>query len=79
MEAIQPTVGRVVIYRTLGRNYPWKPQVVPAIVSRVNADGTVGLALQWVDGEQREPLPEDGVGKVKQGNDPGQWSWPPRV
>ena len=76
MEPMQVTMGRVVIYKTHGRNFPWHPQLVPATVVRVNVDGTVALALHWATGEQAEPLPEAGVGSVKQGNEPGQWNWP---
>lgn len=56
--------GRIVFYKYAGGEYP-------AIVTIVNDDETVNLCVF------AEPLFY--VHNVPEGEDRGQWSWPPRV
>lgn len=69
-----PTIGRIVVYNHPGsadRKFP--PKQSPAIVQRVNEDGTVELFVMSTYG---------GIffnHNVSQGDGPSQWNWPPRV
>lgn len=77
---MQPTVGRIVHYTNLGdRDGKYPPEVQAALVTGVNADGTVALHVFYKTGQfdmpsvaQTDALPgsEDARGK---------WAWPARV
>ena len=70
---MKPSIGRIVLYNHPGSadgKYP--PSQSPAIVQSVAEDGSVGL---WVFGPKG--LHHD-TG-LKQGSEPCQWDWPPRV
>ncbi|GAB4485939.1 MAG: hypothetical protein OHK006_12950 [Thermodesulfovibrionales bacterium] len=82
-----PTIGRIVQYRIAQDEYR------PAIVVRVNPEGSVNLQI-FIDGSNDRPIPgasmrvnfrEDELAKgiawrtsVREGNEAGQWRWPPR-
>ncbi len=71
---MKPSIGRIVVY-----NHPGSadgkslPKQSPAIVQKVNEDGTVELFVMSVYG---------GIffnHSVSQGSGPSQWDWPERV
>jgi hypothetical protein len=75
MEAApQPSIGRIVVYNHPGSaDGKFPPKQSPAIVQKVNEDGTVELFVMSVYG---------GIffnHSVEQGDGPSQWNWPARV
>ena len=81
MEAteVKPTVGRIVHYTNLGDadgKYP--PETQPAIVTRVNADGSLGLWVLYPSGMFYMAAVEGEDARSK-GPGRGRWNWPPRV
>ena len=69
-----PSIGRIVVYHHPGSaDGKFPPKVSPAIVQKMNEDGTVELFVMSVYG---------GLffnHNVTEGEGPSQWSWPPRV
>jgi hypothetical protein len=84
----QPTIGRVVHFN-LGPTRGGIPAVWrPAMVVNVNSDGTVDLHVHVIntDGLVLDAPWSELVSApifvrscVKQGEEPGEWRWPPRV
>jgi len=74
MEEQRPSIGRIVVYHHAGSadgKYP--PQESPAVVQKVNADGTVELFVMSVSG---------GIfftHNTQHGDAPSCWTWPARV
>ncbi|GBF73086.1 hypothetical protein PA598K_01371 [Paenibacillus sp. 598K] len=64
---MKPTKGRVVFYKDSVAEYA-------ARIVFVHEDGSVNLAVDGHDGES-----SFGIQAVTQGDDAGQWNWPPRV
>ena len=82
MNEQQPTVGRVVHYQSYGTpNGEYKSEPRAAIITKVNieqdefGDGYVAS----VDLCVLNPTGMFFNQGVEQGNNPGQWNWPPRV
>jgi hypothetical protein len=71
---VKPSIGRIVIYNHPGSaDGTFPPMQSPALVQRVNEDGTVKLVVFSVYGGLFfNP-------DVAQGDGPCQWNWPPRV
>ena len=69
-----PSVGRVVHYFSYGTpNGEYKSEARAAIVTAIhNEDFTVDICVMNPTGLSFNQ-------KVKQGNEPGQWNWPPIV
>jgi len=71
---MQPSIGRIVVYNHPGSaDGKFPPKQSPAVVQRVNEDGTVELFIMSVYG---------GLffnHNVTQGDGPCQWNWPPRI
>lgn len=69
-----PTVGRIVHYTNLGdKDGKYPPEQQAAVVTGVNADGTVALKVFYKTGLfdiQSVPYSET--------YERGHWSWPPR-
>lgn len=68
---MKPTIGRIVLYNHEGLNGLPKEQY-PAIVQCVMKDGSLRLVAF---GPYDQCIRYD----VTQGDEPGQWNWPPRV
>lgn len=73
----KPSIGRIVRYQPVGseRGNNNNGEYAPAIITQVFDSAAVGVNLRvFFDGEV--------VGwrtSVLEGDNPGQWSWPPRV
>ncbi len=71
--APNPTVGRIVMFKTRGSAdgvYP--PRDFAAIITRVYEDGDISVASFGETGMRFEV-------KISQGNEGGQWNWPVRT
>lgn len=76
----KPTVGRIVHYRSDRPQDP-KGQPYPAVITHVWSDQCVNLHVLG-DGSfplVRQSPPHAMPTSVMLGNEPGQWSWPPRA
>ena len=70
----KPSICRMVVYHHPGSaDGKFPPKDSPAVVQRVNEDGTVELCVLSVYGGL---FFNHGVAE---GDGPGCWSWPPRV
>jgi len=71
---MKPSIGRIVVYHHPGSaDGKFPPKVSPAIVQRVNEDGTLELCVFSVYG---------GLffnHSVAQGPGPSCWDWPERI
>lgn len=71
---MKPSIGRIVVYNHPGSaDGKFAPKQSPAIVQKVNEDGTVELFIMSVYG---------GIffnHSVTQGVGPSQWQWPERI
>ncbi len=68
---MQPTVGRIVYYKSRGSaDGVFPPQDFASIVTAVNRDGTVGLATFSENGIRFEH-------SATNGQEAGQWDWMP--
>lgn len=68
---MQPTVGRVVYFKTRGSlDGVYPPRDFASMVTRVYEDGDVSLVTFGETGIRFEI-------KVKQGDEPGCWNWMP--
>lgn len=77
---MKPSIGRIVHYTNLGdRDGRFSPEIQAAIITGLNADGTVALnvfyrtgwfAMDSVDETQEKP----GTDAAR-----GMWAWPERV
>ena len=70
----KPSIGRIVIYNHPGDStgkYP--PMQSPAMIQKVNEDGTVEMIVFSVNGGLYFNH------NVEQGDGKCQWNWPPRV
>lgn len=72
--SMKPSIGRIVVYNHPGSaDGRFPPKQSPAVVQRVNEDGTVELFVMSVYG---------GLffnHNVEQGDGPSQWQWPLRL
>jgi len=70
----KPSMGRVVVYNHPGSaDGKFPPKQSPAIIQRVNDDGTIEMVVFSVYG---------GIffnHNVEMGDGPSQWNWPVRV
>lgn len=68
MEII-PTVGRIVYYKSFGSpNGEYEPEIRAAIITKVESENCVGLAIINPTGMFFNP-------NVTRGDEPGQWDW----
>lgn len=80
---MKPSIGRIVHYTNLGdRDGKYPPEVQAALVTGLNADGTVALHVFYKTGQfdmpaveyaQRDGCPADAAGSEAAS---GKWSWP---
>lgn len=72
---MKPTIGRIVHYQSYGTpGGEYLPEPRAAIVTEVDGDGVVGLAVLNPTGMFfNRGVPYSETPK------PGHWSWPPRV
>jgi hypothetical protein len=76
---MKPTTGRIVHYTNLGdKDGKYPPQVVAAVVTRVNDDGTVALKALYPTGIF--DMPSVAETQETAGSDAarGKWCWPAR-
>lgn len=69
------TVGRIVHYTNLGDadgKYP--PETQAALITGLNADGTVALHIFYKTGQFDMPAVPHAVEPAR-----GHWNWPPRT
>ncbi len=75
VEPPTPTIGRNVHYTNLGdKDGKYPPETQAAIITGLNADGTVALHIFYRTGQFDMP-------SVPYSDEParGHWNWPPRV
>lgn len=68
---MKPSIGRIVIFTHHGST-PARPMVSPAVVHSVNDDGSLNLMVLALANAFASR-------QVSEGNQPGQWHWPPFV
>jgi len=79
LESPKPTLGRIVLYRSLGDAdglYP--PEDHPAIVTGINTDGSVSLHVFYKTGGFDMPAVYESKEAIGP-NTRGHWRWPPRA
>jgi hypothetical protein len=70
-----PTVGRVVHYTNLGdKDGKYPPEQQAAIITGVNADGTISLKIFYKTGLFDMPSVP-----FSEAYERGHWTWPPRA
>lgn len=78
---MKPTVGRIVHYTNLGdRDGKYPPETQAALITGINADGTVALHVFYKTGQFDMPSVEragDGTLAGAEGAR-GKWQWPAR-
>lgn len=80
MSEPQPSVGRVVHYRSLGSaDGQFKPECRAATISEVGDDGRVGLVVLNPTGLFFHSLASGGCALDEEGKAGGTWHWPERV
>lgn len=75
-----PSIGRIVHYTNLGdRDGKFPPEAQAALITGVNADGTVSLHIFYRTGQF--DMPSVAFSEALPGTEEarGKWSWPPRV
>lgn len=80
MSEQKPTIGRIVHYTNLGdRDGKYPPEVQAALITGVNADGTVALHVFYKTGQF--DMPSVAYTEFPAGRDEarGKWTWPARV
>lgn len=83
---MKPSVGRIVHYTNLGdRDGKYPPEIQAALITGVNADGSVALHVFYKTGQFDMPAVEcaqkPGMPHVVAGSEAarGKWCWPERV
>lgn len=69
-----PTIGRIVHYKTVPSEQHPESRIIAAIITDIKEDGAVCLT-KFAPGKFATPLKKP----VMQGDEPGQWNWPPKV
>jgi hypothetical protein len=75
----QPTPGRIIWYTNLGdKDGKYPPQIVPAMITLINADDTVALKAFYPTGIF--DMPSVSKTDAQPGSDEarGKWNWPER-
>jgi len=90
---MKPTIGRIVHYTNLGdRDGKYPPEIQAALITGVNADGTVSLKVFYrtgvfdmpsveramVPGMPDAPAPHGGAIAAGSEDARGKWQWPAR-
>jgi len=78
---MKPTVGRIVHYTNLGdRDGKYPPETQAALITGVNADGTVALHVFYKTGQFDMPSVAQAPALVAAGSEDarGKWQWPAR-
>lgn len=77
---MKPSIGRIVHYTNLGdRDGKYPPQIVAALITGVNDDGTVALNCFYRTGQfnlDRVEFTEEAAGTD---GARGRWTWPAKV
>lgn len=80
MASTPPSIGRIVHYTNLGdRDGKYPPQTQAAIITGVNADGTVSLHVFTKIGQHDQPSVEFTDAAAGSEAARGKWTWPARV
>lgn len=80
MSTQKPSIGRIVHYTNLGdRDGKYPPEVQAALVTGVNADGTVVLHVFYKTGQFDMPSVEESPSEAGTEGARGKWAWPARV
>jgi hypothetical protein len=76
---MKPSIGRIVHYTNLGdRDGKYPPEVQAALITKLNADGTVALHIFYPTGQfdmASVPFTEHAAGSE---GARGKWTWPAR-
>lgn len=79
---MKPTVGRIVHYTNLGdKDGKYPPECIAALITKINADGTVALKCFYPTGIFDVPS----IAQAGEGVAPateaarGKWQWPERA
>lgn len=75
-----PTIGRIVHYTNLGdKDGQYPPETQAALITGINADGTVALHVFYRTGQF--DMPSVAFTELPAGSDGarGKWAWPPRT
>jgi hypothetical protein len=76
---MKPTVGRIVHYTNLGdKDGMYPPQIIAALVTAVNADGTVALKAFYPTGIFDMPSISQTESAAGSNEARGKWCWPAR-
>lgn len=76
----KPSVGRVVLYTNLGdRDGKYPPEIQAALITGVNADGSVALHVFYRTGQFDMPSVEKTDAEPGTDGARGKWNWPARV
>lgn len=76
---MKPTIGRIVHYTNLGdRDGLFPPEIQAALVTRVNADGTVALHIFYQQGQFDMPSVSKTDAAAGSEGARGCWNWPVR-
>ena len=76
---MKATVGRIVHYTNLGdRDGKYPPEVQAALITGVNADGTVALHVFYKTGQFDMPRVEFTAETAGSEGARGKWAWPAR-
>ncbi len=71
----QPSIGRIVHYTNLGdADGKYVPETQAALITGLNADGTVALKIFYRTGVFDMPAVERADVPTR-----GRWNWPPRT
>lgn len=77
---MKPSIGRIVHYTNLGdRDGKYPPEVQAALITGVNADGTVALHVFYKTGQFDMPSVSQAATAAAGSEDArGKWQWPVR-
>lgn len=77
---MQPSIGRIIHYTNLGDSEgKFPPETQAALITKINADGTVALKVFYPTGVfdmSRVEKTEEPAGSVLAR---GKWNWPERI
>lgn len=80
MQGQKPTVGRIVHYTNLGdKDGRFPPEVIAAMITGVNADGTVALKTFYRQGFFDMPKVDFTAAPAGSEEARGRWTWPTKV
>lgn len=77
---MKPSIGRIVHYTNLGdKDGKYPPEVQAALITGINADGTVALHVFYKTGQFDMPSVNSTDAPAGSDMARGHWTWPERV